>query len=153
MFEVIRNRMQNSVPYAAHSGIVLQELDENGASAILPQTGFSVNHIASQHAGALFTLGETASGAAMAGLFASVMMSIRPVTSDASIRYTKVAKGTITAVASVAEDSIAVLDTFREQGKVSFNVGVTLTDESGVEVANMQVQWHVTDSRRRAQPA
>lgn len=150
MFEVIRKHLQNSVPYAAHSGILLTELDNRGAAAQLPQTEFSVNHIASQHAGALFTLGETASGAAMAGIFAPILNSIRPVTSDAAINYIKVAKGIITARAKVVEDPADLFIKFQEQGRVSFKVNVLLTDESGIEVANMHVQWHVSDTSARA---
>lgn len=150
MFEAIRNHMQNSVPYAAHSGILLTELDIMGGTAQLPQTEYSVNHIASQHAGALFTLGETASGAAMAGVFAPILNSIRPVTSDASINYIKVAKGTITAHAKVVEDPADLFMKFQQHGRVSFKVNVLLTDESGIEVANMHVQWHVSDTSPRA---
>lgn len=153
MFDMIRNQMQNSVPFAAHSGVVLTGLSDAGATAHLPQTAFSVNHIASQHAGALFTLGETASGAAMAGVFAPVMMTIRPVTSDATIRYVKVAKGLITASAAVAGDPAELLSALKLQGRVSFSVDVRLTDEAGEEVATMQVQWHVSNTQPRAPAA
>ena len=150
MFEIIRNHMEKSVPYASHSGVSIAELDDNGAVARLPQTEFSVNHIASQHAGALFTLGETASGAAMAGIFAPILNSIRPVTSNASISYVKVAKGTITARAKVTEASADLLAKLKQQGRVSFEVNVVLTDEHGVEVANMHVLWHVSHTAARA---
>lgn len=153
MFEQILNHLQNSVPYAAHSGVVLRQLDAQGATAELPQTEYSVNHIASQHAGALFTLGEAASGAAMAATFAPVMTSIRPVTSDASIRYVKIAKGTITARATLDSASDELLAGFRNDGRVSFAVNVVLTDDSGEEVANMKVQWHVSDSTRKKDAA
>lgn len=146
MFDAIRVHLQHAVPFAAHSGILLTELDDTGAVAQLPQTEFSVNHIATQHAGALFTLGETASGAAMAGIFAPLLSSIRPVTSGASINYVKVAKGRITAHAKGVENPALLLARFRQQGKVSFEVSVMLTDEGGNEVANMRVQWHVSDT-------
>jgi acyl-coenzyme A thioesterase PaaI-like protein len=153
MFEHILNHLQTAVPYAAHNGVVLLDLDESGATAQLPQTASSVNHIATQHAGALFTLGEAASGAAMAGALAPVLMTIRPVTSDASIRYTKIAKGTITAHANIDSNNDELLTRIREDGKTSFRVNVRLTDDLGDEVANMQVQWHVSDSARRENAA
>lgn len=150
MFEIIRNQMQKSVPFAAHSGVLLNRLDDQGAEAEMPQTAISVNHIGSQHAGALFTLGETASGAAMAGIFAPILNSIRPVTSNASINYVKVAKGTITAHAKVAEASADLLAKLKQQGRVSFKVNVVLSDETGVEVANMRILWHVSHTAARA---
>jgi acyl-coenzyme A thioesterase PaaI-like protein len=43
------------------------------------------------HAGALFTLAETASGAAMAGGFAELILGLRPVAKESRIQYQKVA--------------------------------------------------------------
>lgn len=142
MFDLIRAQMGATVPFAAHAGVELLEVGDGRGVARLAQTPTSINHIGSQHAGALFTLGETASGGAMAGVFAAQILSVRPIAGGADIRYVKVAKGAITATATVdgADDLRARLDA---DGKVAFDVAVTLTDESGAEVATMRVNWHV----------
>lgn len=114
-------------------------------SARLAQTDISINHIGSQHAGALFTLGETASGAAMAGAFAPVLLGVKPVAGSASINFKQVAKGTISARAVIelpAEQLPALLE---EKGKVRFPVNVSLIDESKDVVADMVVEWSVSE--------
>lgn len=147
MFEMIREQMNRAVPFAAHAGVALTGLSPDGATAQLAEAPTSLNHIGSQHAGALFTLGEAASGAAMAGVFAPVLLEVRPLAAGASIRYSRVAKGPISAIAQVQGDAAALLDTLAHDGKVAFDVGVTLSDAEGQEVAAMTVNWHVSKRR------
>ncbi len=143
MFNLIKSQMGSSVPYAAHTGVTLVDVSAGEASAVLEQRTETSNHIGSQHAGALFTLAEAASGAAMAGGFADTLMSIRPVAAGANIKYLKVAKGRISAHAKVEADLAEIKSVLESSGKVQFPVHVTLTDQSGVEVAAMTVDWHV----------
>lgn len=147
MFEMIRDQLNGAVPFAAHAGVALTKVSPDGAAAELPQTATSVNHIGSQHAGALFTLGEAASGAAMAGVFAPVLLEVRPVAAGARIRYGRIAKGRISAEASVEGEGAALLDALARDGKVAFDVGVVLRDGDGQEVAAMTVNWHVSKRR------
>ncbi|MEE2692018.1 MAG: DUF4442 domain-containing protein [Pseudomonadota bacterium] len=143
IFETIRAQLGEAVPFAKHAGVILKSVAAGEASAELPQTPASINHIGTQHAGALFTLGEAASGGAMAGAFADQLLGIRPVAAEASIAYKKIAKGTIAAHAHIA----APVDTLRvmlaETGRVGFDVDVSLFNNEGVEVATMKVKWDV----------
>lgn len=52
------------MPFARHSGVVLQEVADGAAVASLPPAPEILNHVATVHAGAVFTLAETASGSA-----------------------------------------------------------------------------------------
>jgi hypothetical protein len=103
----------------------------------------TINHIGSQHAGALFTLGEAATGSAMAGTFSDSILSVRPIAGEARIRYSKIAKGTIIAVATVAAYPIHLRDTLVAEGKVIFDVDVSLAEEHCNIVAEMAVSWNV----------
>ena len=143
IFEMIRAQLAKTVPFATHVGVEIVEVDNGKATARLPQTPTSVNHIASQHAGALFTLGEATSGAAMAGAFATRLATIRPVAGSAEIRYTRVAKGPITAKGAIDQDVDALTAKLDADGKIAFDVRVTMTDEAGEEVADMTVAWHL----------
>jgi acyl-coenzyme A thioesterase PaaI-like protein len=142
MYDMIRDQFQTSVPFAAYTGVKLESIGPGKAAASLEQTNNTSNHIASQHAGALFTLAEAASGAAMAGALAPMLMSIRPLVSDANIKYSRVAKGKIRAVATTSEPSETLLAKLTAEGKVSFAVDVVLTDDADHQVATMNVQWH-----------
>ncbi len=73
LYDVIREQISKTVPFARHAGVELVRIDDGVGEAELRQTETSVNHIGSQHAGALFTLGEAASGAAMAGALAPLL--------------------------------------------------------------------------------
>lgn len=143
IYEMIRAQLAKTVPFASHVGVEIVEVANGEAMARLPQTPTSVNHIASQHAGALFTLGEAASGAAMAGAFASRLATIRPVAGSAQIKYTRVARGTVTAKSAIGQDVDSLTAKLDGDGKIAFDIRVTMTDEAGKEVANMTVAWHL----------
>ena len=142
-FEIIREQLGGAVPFARHAGVKLTHVEAGLARAELEQTATSVNHIGTQHAGALFTLGETASGGAMAGLFADRILNVRPIAGEAQVRYTRLAKGRITAEARVAGARENSMATFERDKKVAFDVTVTLSDAEEKEVATMRVSWTV----------
>lgn len=142
-YEMIKAHMSASVPFANHTGVVIEEVAHGTSRTTLERRPETSNHIGSQHAGALFTLGEAASGAAMAGGFVEIMMQIRPVAAKAEIAYTKIAKGKITAHAEVKGDIPALRAELDENGRVQFPVHVQMTDEEGNDVSAMTVDWHL----------
>ncbi|MBB5514750.1 uncharacterized protein (TIGR00369 family) [Rubricella aquisinus] len=143
---MIKSHLNKNLPFAQHAGITLSELGDGTGVAVLPQSKTSVNHIGTQHAGALFTVGETASGAALAGLFPTKILSLRPVTKEARIQYLKIAKGTITATAHCVGDPDDLRKKLKEEGRAVFDITVSMTDEAGVEVATLTVTWDVRKS-------
>jgi acyl-coenzyme A thioesterase PaaI-like protein len=142
-FEIIREQLGQAVPFARHAGVKLTHVESGLARAELEQTPTSINHIGTQHAGALFTLGETASGGAMAGLFADRILEVRPIAGEAQVRFTRLAKGRITAEARVAGARDSIIAAFEREKKVAFDVTVTMSDADGKEVATMRVSWTV----------
>ncbi len=144
MREIIRDQLNRSVPFASHTGIAIDEIRDGEAIASLEQSDITINHIGTQHAGALFTLGETASGAAMAGVFAEKLLAIRPLAANATIAYSRIAKGTITARATISDKATSLRDALDEVGKVTFMVTVSLSDRDGEQVAKMNVDWYVS---------
>tara|TARA_R110002124_G_C8847751_1_gene506077 strand:- start:77 stop:529 length:453 start_codon:yes stop_codon:yes gene_type:complete len=146
-YEMIKAHLSRAVPYATHTGVTIDEVGAGVARAALPMRPEVSNHIGTVHAGAMFTLAEAASGAALAGCFADNLLSLRPVAAEASIRYLKVAKGSLTAEARVDGDVDAVRATLASAGKVAFPITVTITDETGVPVAAVTVSWHVSPLR------
>jgi uncharacterized protein (TIGR00369 family) len=142
-FDLIAKGMSQAVPFVGHLGVEVTSIGEGEATAILPDRGELFNHVGSQHAGALFTVAETASGAAFVGAFAERMGELTPLARSAEISYEKIANGTITATARLgvpAEEALAALDA---DGKVEFPCEVELTDGNDVVVAVASVGWHV----------
>jgi acyl-coenzyme A thioesterase PaaI-like protein len=142
-FEAIAQGMSQAVPFAKYLGIEVTKVAPGEAVAVLPDRPELTNHVSSQHAGALFTAAETASGAAFVGAFVERMGEVTPLARSAEISYEKIAKGPIEARATLgvpAEEALATLDA---DGKVVFPCQIELTDAEGRRVATATVQWHV----------
>jgi uncharacterized protein (TIGR00369 family) len=135
--------MFEAVPFAKYVGIELLEVGDGFAKARLAQRPALSNHIGTMHAGALFTLAETASGAAMTGAFIDVIAGLRPVAAEASAVYLKLARGIVSCTATVSEPAEELRRRLREEQKVVFDVRVDLFGENDQPVAAMTVSWNV----------
>lgn len=78
-YDLIREQLGKAVPFANHVGVELIEVGDGIGVAALDQRPETSNHIQTQHAGAMFTLGEAASGAALAGAFGPMIFQARPL--------------------------------------------------------------------------
>jgi acyl-coenzyme A thioesterase PaaI-like protein len=150
MRDMILAHLKQAVPFAWHVGVELTALGDGEGVAQLAEALHRLNHVGTHHAGALFTLAEAASGAAMAGAFADVLMSVRPLAASAQIDYRKPARGLIAATAKTDVAPAVLLATLDEAGKVRFKVNVALTNEQSEQVASMEVDWHVSKPRPAA---
>jgi uncharacterized protein (TIGR00369 family) len=148
-FDAIAQGMIQAVPFAGHLGLEIASIAEGEATVVLPERPELTNHVGSQHAGALFTVAEAASGAAFLGAFAERLGDITPLARSAEISYEKIAKGPIEARAKLGVPAAEALSTLDAEGKVVFPCEIVLTDASGLRVATATVQWHV----RLNQPA
>lgn len=139
----LKSGLGNAIPFNSLLGLELEELEPGRAVVVLPEDERLNNHVGSQHAGALFSAGEWASGAAFVGGFAERLGEVTPLAQSAEIEYTRIAKGPITATGRLGEDLDSVLATLEAEGVVRFPVEVELTDADGQDVARMTVRWYV----------
>jgi uncharacterized protein (TIGR00369 family) len=142
-FDLIAKGMSQAVPFVGYLGVEVTSISEGEATAVLPERSELLNHVGSQHAGALFTVAETASGAAFVGAFAERMGELTPLARSAEISYDKIANGPITATARLGIPAAQALATLDADGKVEFPCEVELTDADGTVVAVASVRWHV----------
>jgi acyl-coenzyme A thioesterase PaaI-like protein len=142
-FDAIALGMTQAVPFAGYLGVQVTHVAEGESTVVLPERPELTNHIGSQHAGALFTVAEAASGAAFVGAFAARLGEITPLARSAEISYEKIANGPIEAKATLAIPAAEALATLDADGKVVFPCEIELTDASGQRVATATVQWHV----------
>ena len=142
-FEAVRAGLEQAIPFNKHLGLQVVEVADGRGSVLLPDDEALRNHVGSQHAGGLFSAAEAASGAAFVGAFAERMGEITPLAKAAQINYLKLAKGPITATATLGEEKSALLERLDADGRVEFPVSVSLTDGDGIEVATVTVDWHV----------
>jgi uncharacterized protein (TIGR00369 family) len=142
-FDAIAKGMTQAVPFAGHLGLEITSVAPGEAVVRLPERPELTNHVGSQHAGALFTVAETASGAAFVGAFAERLGEVTPLARSAEISYEKIAKGPVEASARLGVPAEQALATLEAEGKVVFPCEIELNDGDGQRVATATVHWHV----------
>jgi uncharacterized protein (TIGR00369 family) len=142
-FDAIAKGMAMAVPFLGHLGLEITEISAGEATVRLPRRPELTNHVGSQHAGALFTAAEAASGAAFVGAFAVRMGDVTPLARRAEIDYVKIASGPIMASAKLGVDPAEALAILDAEGRVEFPCEIELTDGNDNLVATATVDWHV----------
>ena len=146
-YDMIKSHLDAAIPFANHVGVTLLKVEDGAASAELAQRDEVSNHIQTMHAGAMFTLGEAASGAAVAGALAPVILNMRPVAATAQIAFVKIAKGTLTAHARTSRPGADLMQEIEAEGKTAFDVAVDIQNSVGETVVEMTVNWYVSPAR------
>ena len=147
-YDMIKAHLDTAVPFARYVGVTLLEIGDGTASAELDQREGVSNHIGSMHAGAMFSLGEAASGAALAGALAPVILQMRPVAANASIAYKKVAKGKLTAYAKASRPGGELMQVIKEPGH---NKIAPKTINSHIQMFKMFFDWAERHGHRSVQ--
>ena len=148
-FETVRTSMPTAVPMMGTLNIEFLELESQRCLLRLPDSSVYHNHIGGPHAGAMFTLAESASGALVLTNFGDRLAEATPLAVEATIRYLKVAMGDVTAEATMASDPADVLAELAAGSRPEFEVVVTIRDRDGVDTGIMTVLWTLRPNRRR----
>lgn len=147
VYDRIKQQMMDTLPFVRLLGISIDDIGAGTSKVSLPDDPKLHNHLGTQHAGALFTLAETASGAAMAGGFAELILGLRPVAKSSRIEYQKVARGATRAEGRVPGDLAALKAQLAQDGKVAFPVAVDIFDSEGTLAAQVTVDWYLSQKR------
>ena len=132
-----------AVPFAGFLGIGYDSVSPDEVVLRLADDQAKHNHIGTLHAGALFSLAESASGLVVMAAVAERLAGVTPLAARAEITYRKVARGDVTATARIEGGVAGVLATLDAEGRVRFPVHVDLRDESGEVAATVVVDWHL----------
>ena len=143
MRPLVKMQMDGKVPFAKACGVRLSSMGDGVARCEMAQKPELLDDTGKLADGALFTLAETCSGAAMAGGFASVILGVRPAAAQVEFEVLKPALGLINAQAKVAQAISPLKKTLRTTGKINFPVEVEVSDASGHSVARMRVTWNL----------
>ncbi|MEG1323274.1 MAG: YiiD C-terminal domain-containing protein [Janthinobacterium sp.] len=147
VYDRIKQQMMDTLPFVRLLGISIDDIGAGTSKVSMPDDPKLHNHLGTQHAGALFTLAETASGAAMAGGFAELILGLRPVAKSSRIEYQKVARGATRAEGRVPGDLAALKAQLAQDGKVAFPVAVDIFDSEGTLAAQVTVDWYLSQKR------
>jgi uncharacterized protein (TIGR00369 family) len=147
-YDAIRTLMPQLVPYVGTLKIEYEHLDATSAVCVLRDDPAFHNHVGGLHAGAMFTLAETASGAIVMASFEDLVQSgVTPLAATATIAYTKLAKGDVTASAELGRPAEEVRAELAETGRTTqFPVEVALSTADG-ETGRMTISWALRPPR------
>ncbi|MEV4221202.1 DUF4442 domain-containing protein [Nonomuraea sp. NPDC049725] len=136
-----------TVPFARTLGITFSSTGDGRATCVLPDRPDLHNHIGGPHAGAMFTLAESASGAAMLSVFGDQLDRAVPLVATSAVRYVKLAKGEITAEAHLRAERADVVARLDAGERAEFGVEVDVRDAGGTTVATLTVTWTLRPNR------
>ncbi len=116
------------VPFVKTVGVAIDDITPGACTAHLPDRKDVQNHLGTLHAGAAYTLGETASGGVVLSLFGDLVPKGGFIAlKSATVRHLKAAVGETQAKARVEGDAKAIRGSYDAGGKVDFDVAVQLT--------------------------
>src|SRR3954447_7478874 len=147
-FQALADGLTAAVPLVKTLGMQYDEISPQRAVVRLPDRADLHNHVGGPHAGVMFALGETASGAVVLANFMDLMDRVTPLAAAADISYLAVAKGDVTATATIDADRDQILAQLSEGKTPKFIVTVVITDASGTTTGEMNVRWALRPNNR-----
>ncbi|MEU9336319.1 DUF4442 domain-containing protein [Streptomyces sp. NPDC048290] len=130
-----------TVPMVRTLGLVYLETTPEKAVLALPDREEYRNHVGGPHAGAMFTLGESASGAVVLAAFGDQLSRAVPLPVHAEIDFKKIALGPVTATATLGRPVAEVVAELDAGERPVFPVAVEIRREDGAVTTEMTVVW------------
>lgn len=149
-FQDIAVQMPLAVPMVGTMNVEFLELTPNRVLLRLPDQRAFHNHIGGPHAGAMFTLAETATGALVLGNFGSQLHRATPLAVDASIRYKRIAMGPLYAEAVMSESSESILASLDAGQRPQWSIEVSLYTEDEKITGEASFVWTLKPNRSNA---
>ena len=137
----IGQMMADTVPMVRTLGLEFSETSAERAVVSLPDQGEYHNHVGGPHAGAMFTLAESASGAIVLAAFGDQLSRAVPLAVRAEIGYKKLAMGAVTATAELGRPVADVLAELDAGKRPEFPVEVKIAREDGAVTGEMTIIW------------
>ncbi|MEU2157061.1 DUF4442 domain-containing protein [Streptomyces sp. NPDC019396] len=130
-----------TVPMARTLDLEFLESTAERAVVRMPDQADYHNHVGGPHAGAMFTLAESASGAIVIAAFGEQLSRAVPLAVKAEIGYKKLAMGVVTATATLGRPAAEVIAELDAGVRPEFPVEVAITREDGAVTGEMTVLW------------
>jgi acyl-coenzyme A thioesterase PaaI-like protein len=150
--QTLASMMTATVPFARTLGLQYLEVrpeagDGVAAVVALPDAAELHNHVGGPHASAIFTLGETASGAVVMAAFGDQVGRATPLAVSAEIAYRKLAMGEVRATARLGRPRADILAELDSGKRPEFEVPVEIATVDGTVTTEMRVVWTLRPNR------
>jgi len=130
-----------TVPMVRTLSLEFLEATAERAVVLLPDQAEYHNHLGGPHAGAMFTLAESASGAIVLAAFGDQLSRAVPLAVRAEIGYRKLAMGEVTATAVLGRPVADVVAELDRGERPEFPVTVEIRRADGAVTGEMTVVW------------
>ncbi|WP_406424800.1 DUF4442 domain-containing protein [Streptomyces sp. NBC_00842] len=130
-----------TVPMARTLNLEFLETTSERAVVRMPDRADYHNHVGGPHAGAMFTLAESASGAIVLAAFGDQMSRAVPLAVKAEIGYKKLAMGVVTATAILGRPVAEVVAELDAGKRPEFPVAIEIRRADGAVTGEMTVVW------------
>ncbi|CAM5298103.1 MULTISPECIES: DUF4442 domain-containing protein [Streptomyces] len=130
-----------TVPMARTLHIEFVEITPERAVVVLPDQSAFHNHVGGPHAGAMFTLGESAGGAIVLSAFGDQLARAVPLAVSAEISYRRLAMGTVTATATLGRPAADVVAQLDAGERPEFPVTIEIRRADGAVTGEMTAIW------------
>lgn len=137
----IGEMLSATVPMARTLHLEFLETTPEKAVVSMPDQGEYHNHVGGPHAGAMFTLGETASGSIVLAAFGDQLSRAVPLAVKAEIAYKKLAMGAVTATATLGRPATDVVAELDAGERPEFPVTIEIRRADGAVTGEMTVVW------------
>ena len=147
-FTTLVAQMPKAVPMVGTLNIEFLELDPQRVVLRLPDDPAYHNHIGGLHAGAMFTLAETATGAIVLGNFGMHLDRAVPLAVESTIRYKKIARGPMYAEALMHETPESIMERLDAGERPEWTIEVSLAMEDWTVTGEASFLWTLKPLRR-----
>lgn len=130
-----------TVPMVRTLDLEFLESTADRAVVRMPDQADYHNHVGGPHAGAMFTLAESASGAIVIAAFGDQLTRAVPLAVSAEIGYKKLAMGEVTATATLGRPATEVVAELDAGERPEFPVSVQIRRTDGAVTGEMTVIW------------
>lgn len=144
--DTVKQLLPSIVPFIGTVGLTLDDVAPGRAVATLPSRPEVHNHMGTAHAGAVYTLGESATGAVVLSVFGDQLPGLFIALKSAAVTHTKARPGDVVATAALDGTAESLRATYDADGKVDFDVLVRFA-VGDTEVAVVTYTWAVRAPR------
>ncbi|QKV91233.1 DUF4442 domain-containing protein [Streptomyces sp. NA02950] len=130
-----------TVPMVRTLNLEIVEATADSAVLRLPDQSDFHNHVGGPHAGAMFTLAESASGAIVLAAFGDQLARAVPLAVRSEIAFKKLAMGPVTATARLGRPVADVIAELDAGERPEFPVNIEITREDGAVTGEMSITW------------
>ena len=133
--------MHQVVPMVATLGLEYVSVTAEEAVVILRDRPEYRNHVGGPHAGAIFTVAESATGAVAIAAFADMLDRAVLLPMTATIDFMSIARGDLTARAQIEADVAQARASFDSGVRPEFDILATITTADGVQSGQVRARW------------